>query len=122
MQRERLPDRRPNDTTMLEFGGEKYFVSVGFYPDGRVGEIFIDRKKTKTSGKLGFTLDGVCRDAAVLMSMALQFGTDLKTIADAVTRDDDGAPTSIIGAICDHLKEDTHGRCSADQRATRPAD
>jgi hypothetical protein len=104
MAREALNDRRPNTTTMIEFGGEKYFVTVGYYPDDRIGEVFIDRKKTKTSGKLGFTLDGICRDSAVLMSMALQFGTTIETIAHAVTRDDDGTPTSIVGAICDHLR------------------
>lgn len=106
MTRERLKERRPNTTTMIEFGGEKYTVSTGYYPDGRVGEIFIDRVKNKTSGKLGFALDGICRDAAVLMSMALQFGTSIETISNAVTRDDDGTPATIIGAICDHLQKE----------------
>lgn len=103
MTRDRLEDRRPNETTMLEFGGEKYIVTVGYYPDGRVGEVFIDRVKDRVASKLGAALDGVCRDSAVLMSMALQFGTSLETIGHAITRDDEGAPATIVGAICDLL-------------------
>lgn len=101
MTREPLDDRRPNSTTMLEFGGEKYIITMGYYPDGRVGEIFIDRVKDKVASRIGVTLDGVCRDSAVLMSMALQFGTSVQTIGHAVTRDDEGTPVTIIGAICD---------------------
>lgn len=104
--RERLASRRPNNTTVLEFSGEKYLVTCGYYADGRVGEVFIDRKKTKTSGRIGYALDGMCRDAAVLMSMALQFGTSIETISHAVTRDEDGMPATIIGAICDHIQEE----------------
>ena len=40
MTRERLPGRRPNETTDLELGGARYAVTIGFYPDGRPGEVF----------------------------------------------------------------------------------
>ena len=39
MNRERLPPRRPNETVELEYGGARYAVTIGFYPDGP-GEAF----------------------------------------------------------------------------------
>lgn len=88
---------------LVEFAGEKYLVTIGTYEDGRIGEIFIDRIKDKLASKLGYQLDGTCRDAAVVLSIALQFGTELSSIAKAVSRDDEDMPTSIIGAVCDRL-------------------
>ncbi len=101
--REMLPNRRSNETTEIEFAGERYVITLGFYDDGRIGEIFINRIKDRVASKLGTALDGACRDSAILMSMALQFGTPLQTIAEAITRDDEGNPDTIIGAVCDKL-------------------
>lgn len=103
MSRDMLPNRRSNETFEIEFGGERYSVGIGYYEDGRIGEIFLNRIKDKVASKLGATLDGVCRDSAILMSMALQFGAPLSIIKEAVTRDEDGTPATIIGAVCDKL-------------------
>lgn len=103
--REMLPDRRRNETTEIEFAGEKYIITVGFYNNNKIGEVFINRVKDKVASKLGTALDGACRDSAILMSMALQFGTPLQTIAGAITRDEDGTPDTIIGAVCDKLTQ-----------------
>jgi len=105
MTREQLPERRNNETTAIEFGGEKYIVTVGYYNDGRVGEIFIDRVKDKVASKLGYQLDGVCRDSAMTMSLLLQNGSTIEALARTITRDEEGLPASIIGAICDHILE-----------------
>lgn len=35
MTRQRLPDRRPNETFDLEFDGTGYAVTIGFFSDGR---------------------------------------------------------------------------------------
>ena len=40
MSRVRLPDRRAAETIQLEHGGQRFTVTVGFYPDGRPGEVF----------------------------------------------------------------------------------
>ena len=40
MTRVRLPDRRAAETVELEHGGQRFTVTVGFYPDGRPGEVF----------------------------------------------------------------------------------
>jgi len=36
--RERLPDRRQNETVDLWHGGQRYHLTIGEYPDGRPGE------------------------------------------------------------------------------------
>lgn len=101
--RNRLPYRRHSFNFTFHFGGEQYDVTCGLYPDNTIGELFINRLITRTSAKVGTLLDGVCRDAALLTSLALQHGADLDNIRHAITRDDDGDPSTIIGAIIDHL-------------------
>ena len=103
MSRDTLPARRHSLNFTVKFQGETYQVSVGFYPDGRPGEVFINRVMGKASAKVGRLLDDVCRDAAILISMALQHGVKLSTISHAVTRDGEGEPMTIVGAIVDHL-------------------
>lgn len=103
MPRELLPNRRANFSFTIEFQGERYDVTIGHYRDGRAGEVFINRILGKASAKVGTLLDGVCRDSAILMSIAIQFGTDLSTLSSAITRDEDGAPSTIVGAIVDYL-------------------
>lgn len=106
MPRETLPNRRSNYSFTILFQGERYDVTIGHYADGRTGEVFINRILGKASAKVGTLLDGVCRDSAVLLSIAIQHGTDLTTIRHAVTRDEDGTPSTIVGAIVDHLSQE----------------
>jgi hypothetical protein len=40
MTRTRLPERHPAQTSEIEHGGLRFAVTVGFYPDGRPGEVF----------------------------------------------------------------------------------
>jgi hypothetical protein len=100
--RRELPPRRRCETFEIDFGGlsKKHTVSVGFYQDGSPGEVFI------TGGKSGETVSAIARDGAVLLSMALQFGVPLQTIQHAITRDGQGQPQSIVGAVVDKLLED----------------
>lgn len=107
MTRELLLNRRASENFTVTFQGERYHVTVGYYDDGRFGEVFINRIVGKTSSKVGTLLDSICRDSAVLMSIAIQHGTDLATLKHAVTRDEDGDPSTIIGVIVDHLARET---------------
>jgi hypothetical protein len=97
--RRELPMRRRCETFEISFGGltKSHTVSVGYYDDGSPGEVFI------TGGKSGEQVEAIARDGAVLLSMALQHGVSLQTIAHAVTRDGQGAPSSIVGAVVDRL-------------------
>lgn len=96
-ERERLPNRRYSETFAIPMWGDKFHITVGYYSDGRVGEVFI------AGSKRGTQTDSVCRDAAVLLSIALQYGVPLIVIKDALTRDADGKPSSITGAVVDEL-------------------
>jgi hypothetical protein len=94
-----LPMRRACETFEIEFGGlaKCHTVTVGFYHDSLPGEVFID------AGKSGEQVAAIARDAAVLLSMALQHGVALETIKHAVTRDGQGMASSIVGAVVDEL-------------------
>lgn len=117
MTRELLPERRPSYNFTIEFQGERYNVTIGHYPDNRTGEMFVNRLFSKTSAKVGTLLDGVCRDSAILISLALQHGVQLETMQNAITRDEDGAPSTIVGAIIDHIRKDEN---EIGSRAVRP--
>lgn len=117
MTRETLPERRFSQNFTVDFQGERYNVTIGHYADGRPGEVFINRLFSKTSAKVGTLLDGVCRDSAILVSLALQHGVQLDTMQHAITRDEDGTPSTIVGAIIDHIRKDEN---EIGSRAVRP--
>ena len=71
--RERLPDERPAITRhaeMTDDHGVKYdfYVSIGFYPDGRIGEVFL------REGKAGELRRGMLDAFATAASMLIQCG------------------------------------------------
>lgn len=107
MAREVLPARRAGLAFDMTFAAENYHVTLGFYPDKQVGEVFITRIRDKSGAKLGVQLEGMARDAAILLSLAFQHGTPIETIRHAVTRDEKNQPTTIIGAVVDRLFEDS---------------
>jgi hypothetical protein len=100
-ERQPLPMRRRAETFELDYGGLKnsHVISVGYYDDGRVGEVFIN------GGKSGEVVEAIARDSAVLLSLALQYGASLDTIKHAITRDGQEQPQSIVGAVVDALAE-----------------
>lgn len=98
--RELLPQRRAAETFTLRFWQQDFHITVGTYPDGRPGEVFV------AGGKTGQDVQATARDAAVTLSIALQHGIPLETIRHAVTRGGRGEPTSILGAIVDRLSTD----------------
>jgi hypothetical protein len=98
-----LPQRRRAETFEMAFGGLNrcHTVTLGFYDDGALGEVFIN------GGKSGEQVEAIARDGAVILSLALQYGANLSNIKSAITRDGQGAPASIIGAVVDRLSEET---------------
>ncbi len=98
MTRERLPTRRPSETADLEFDGVRYAVTIGFFPDGRLGEAFAG------NAKVGSGVEAILDDACILVSLLLQNGVEAAALAKTVGRLEGGkVPASIIGAICDTL-------------------
>jgi len=76
--REPLPSRRKGDTQKVRVGGQTVYWRTGEYPDGRLGEVFIDLAGA------GSTLDGFANSLAKMTSIALQFGAPVGVIVDAL--------------------------------------
>jgi ribonucleoside-diphosphate reductase alpha chain len=71
--RERLPRHRRSRTYAFQVADAEGYATVGEYPDGRPGEIFI-----KVS-KQGSTLAGVMDAFSIAVSLGLQHGVPLET-------------------------------------------
>ncbi len=106
MPREHLPDRRQCETTDLWHGGRRYHLTIGEYPDGRPGEVFIH------GAKPGSDTDLLCDDLAVLISRLLQLGDSPAALAAGIGRLGNGDPASIVGAIADVLAVKAEGPLS----------
>ena len=95
--RKRLPNRRLCNTQDIQFAGLHYKVSIGYFPDGSPSEVFISNHKA------GNASDVIARDAGILLSFCLQYGCPVETIARAVSRNSDGSPSGVIGAVLDSI-------------------
>ena len=96
--RNRLPDRRNAVTTTFHRDGANFEMTVGYYPDGRVGEVFLNADRANS------LLDFLMSDAAILASLALQYGAPLDEIMHALKRDVRGLAASPIGAALDQIR------------------
>ena len=99
MSREPLPTRRPCETFNFTVGERSlpYSATFGFYDDGRVGEVFIDGPKSGTDARTN------AKDAAIVLSHALQNGVSLDALRHGISRDDDGKALGPIGTALDLL-------------------
>jgi ribonucleoside-diphosphate reductase alpha chain len=70
--RERLPDTRQSVTHKFSVAGHEGYITVGLYPDGRPGEMFI------TMAKEGSTIGGLMDAFGTAVSMSLQYGVPLE--------------------------------------------
>jgi hypothetical protein len=95
--RQRLPNRRPSETFPLEVNGLSYLVTVSRFADGRVAEVFI------SNGKAGSHSDTNARDAAIITSIALQYGVPLEVIRHALLRDPRSNASTPIGQALDRI-------------------
>jgi hypothetical protein len=97
MAREHLPSRRASEQIAFACSGFKFVATISRFPDGRLAEIFL------TNGKCGSDSDVSARDAAVVCSIALQFGAPLDVIRKALMRDSQGRPSGPLGVVLDLL-------------------
>jgi ribonucleoside-diphosphate reductase alpha chain len=74
--RERLPDTRQSITHKFNVQENEGYITVGLFPDGRPGELFIKMAKQ------GSTISGLMDTIGVLTSLALQYGVPVQTLAD----------------------------------------
>jgi hypothetical protein len=97
MNRERLPNRRHSTSFNFEHRGLGYACTFSRFADGRVAEVFLSNHKVNSA------VDVDARDAAIILSFALQHRADLSAIAKALSRDPRGTPTGVMGTVLDHL-------------------
>lgn len=91
--RQVLPNRRSCQTVDLVFRNHRIVLTTGHFPDGRLGEVFLN------IGKSGNDLDAIARDSAIVLSLAIQHGVAIETVAHAMSKDARGQALSILGAI-----------------------
>ena len=76
---EPLPNRREVVRQAVKIGGQRVYLDVGLYPDGRVGEIFLAVEQT--GGAYRWIYDEVARSNSKL----LQWGAPLEEVIDGWT-------------------------------------
>jgi ribonucleoside-diphosphate reductase alpha chain len=69
--RRRLPAERAAVTHKFDISGHEGYITVGLYPDGQPGEIFLKMAKE------GSTISGLMDSFATTVSVALQYGVPL---------------------------------------------
>ncbi len=74
--RERLPDTRKSLTHKFDVQGHEGYLTVGFFEDGRPGEVFV------TMAKEGSTIGGLMDTIGTLASMGLQYGVPLSVFVN----------------------------------------
>src|SRR2546422_931113 len=74
--RHKLPEERMSVTHKFNIGGHEGYITVGLYPDGSPGEIFI------TMAKESSTVSGLMDSFALAVSIALQHGVPLKLLCE----------------------------------------
>ncbi len=77
--RRRLPDERQAITHKFSVGGHQGYLTVGLYPNGDPGEIFIKMAKE------GSTISGLMDAFALAISMTLQYGVPLSVLVEKFT-------------------------------------
>ena len=98
-QRQRLRNRRQAVTFGFEHRGLRYTCSFGRYANGELAELFVGNHKS------GSGADCNVRDAAIAISIALQYGADLDVLRQGLSRDSHGHALSPIGAALDLIAE-----------------
>ncbi|MFA7255091.1 MAG: vitamin B12-dependent ribonucleotide reductase [Candidatus Omnitrophota bacterium] len=79
LQRKRLPKKRAGITVESRVGGQKIYLRTGEYPDGTIGEIFVDMHKE------GAAFRSMMNCFAIAVSLGLQYGVPLDEFVNVFT-------------------------------------
>jgi hypothetical protein len=79
MPRERLANKRRHDVFVYRHENHDYRATVSRFPDGRLAELFLD------TGKINTPLQQNAENAAILVSLLLQHGVDVKLIRHSIS-------------------------------------
>ena len=108
MTRKRPRNRRRVETSRLFFMNSEFTVSIGYHDNGQIAEVWCDPPAHMT----GNAADFLARDAATVISVAIQWGVPIEELAKSIARVQDAPeseprPATIIGALLDALETDT---------------
>lgn len=95
VERLRLQNRRLCETFNFQCNALNYTASIARFPDGRLAEVFV------SNAKAGSASDAAAKDAAVVCSIALQYGVPLDVIRKSLMRDPRGVASSPLGTALD---------------------
>ncbi|MEX2219060.1 MAG: hypothetical protein WD749_09905 [Phycisphaerales bacterium] len=122
--RQSLPTTRESVTHKFSINRHEGYLTVGLYPDGKPGEIFIKMSKE------GSTMSGMCQAFCRAFSLALQFGLSIEEAVvrfqgmrfepmGATSNPDIPECNSIVDYVARYLRLHYGARCEA---VSRPAD
>jgi ribonucleoside-diphosphate reductase alpha chain len=77
-ERKRLPDRRKTERQKAWVNGQSIYLDMGHYPDGSLGEIFVDVHRS------GSAFRGLMDGMARLFSISLQYQVPLEQLVAAI--------------------------------------
>lgn len=99
LERTELPNRRRGEDFEFSHEGLRFHASIRYTNPTSVNpvEIFLNCAKVDSSADLA------ARDAAIIASVALQYGVPLSALSHALGRNQDGSASSPIGALLDIL-------------------
>ena len=99
-ERRRLPNRRASESFTFDTAGLRYTATVSRFADVSIGEVFLNNHKVNSQA------DVSARDAAVVASIALQYGAPVDVIRRALMRNADGTASGPLGAALDLIAND----------------
>jgi ribonucleoside-diphosphate reductase alpha chain len=100
-ERRRLPNRRLSETFDLESQGLRFTATISRFDDGKLAEVFLRNHKCGSMAGVN------AQDAAVVCSLALQYGVPLDVIRKALMRNAQGAPSGPLATALDLIAERT---------------
>jgi len=95
MTRQRLPDRRASTVFNFECNGLHYTASASWFDNNQLGEVFVGNHRADSHA------NSCAKDAAILASIALQYGAPPHVLRKALLRDSQGRPSTPIGIALD---------------------
>ena len=75
------------------------FGTASWFDSGELGEIFLGNHRADSHA------DACAKDAAILASIALQYGVSLNILLKSLLRDSQGRPSTPIGCALDLLTD-----------------
>jgi hypothetical protein len=99
--RHRPPGRRLHLGETTTYQGQTYHVGFGFYPNGKLCEVFI------TTNKVGSAIEEHVQTQAILISLCLQHGIEVNVIKHSIS----GVAAHVLGLLTENScsSTDAHG-------------